>query len=137
MKPSTRLTTSRRGRSGLLVSLLTMRHISGPGVHITCYVSSGDKALTLSQFLFGSVVRLGRLDVARLDKEQAAKEARLAYLVDFTEVEGAPGFIGHRYFTSDPAVNSDLVALIRYGLKPGEPGRPLEEIRRPFWRIPQ
>jgi hypothetical protein len=33
-------------------------------------------------------------------------------------------------------VSSDLVALIRYGLKPGEPGRPLEEIRRPFWRIP-
>ena len=30
----------------------------------------------------------------------------------------------------------DVLALIRYGLKPGEPGRPLEEMRRPFWRIP-
>jgi esterase/lipase superfamily enzyme len=109
---------------------------SGPGVHITCYMSWSDKALTLSQFLYGSVERLGRLDFARLKKQQAAGAVRLAYLVDFVEVQGARGFIGHSYFTSDPAVSSDLIALIRYGLKPGEPGRPLEEIRRPFWRIP-
>jgi esterase/lipase superfamily enzyme len=109
---------------------------SGPGVHITSYMSWGDKALTLSQFLFGSLVRLGRLDVARLSKEQAAKAVRLAYLVDFIQVKATPGFLGHSYFTSDPAVSSDLVALVRYGLKPGEPGRPLEEIQRPFWRIP-
>ena len=109
---------------------------SGPGVHITAYVSSRDKALTLSQFLFGSLVRLGRVDVARLRTEQAAKAVRLAYLVDFIEVKRTRDFLGHSYFTSDPAVSSDVVALIRYGLKPGEPGRPLEEIRRPFWRIP-
>jgi esterase/lipase superfamily enzyme len=105
-------------------------------VRITCYTSLGDKALTLSQFLFGSIVRVGRLDVRRVGKERAARAARLAYLVDFIEVEGTPGFLGHSYFTSDPAVSSDLVALIRYGLKPGEPGRPLEEIQSPFWRIP-
>jgi esterase/lipase superfamily enzyme len=109
---------------------------SGPGVHITSYVSWGDKALTLSQFLFGSLVRLGRIDVTKVGTEQGAKAARLAYLLDFIEVRGTPGFLGHSYFTSDPAVSSDLVALIRYGLKPGEPGRPLEEIKRPFWRIP-
>jgi esterase/lipase superfamily enzyme len=109
---------------------------SGPGVHITCYASWGDKALTLSEFLYGSLVRLGRLDVERLSKQQAAKAVGLAYLVDFIQVKATPGFLGHSYFTSDPAVSSDLVALIRYGLKPGEPGRPLEEIRRPFWRIP-
>jgi len=109
---------------------------SGPGVHITCYASWGDKALTLSEFLYGSLVRLGRLDVERLSKEQAAKAVGLAYLVDFIQVKATPGFLGHSYFTSDPAVSSDLVALIRYGLKPGEPGRPLEEIQRPFWRIP-
>ena len=105
-------------------------------MRITCYVPPGDKALTLSQFLFGSIVRLGRLDVARLDKEHAAKDARLAYLVDFIDVEGTPGFLGHSYFTSDPAVSSELVALIRYGPKPGDPGRPLEEIEPPFWRLP-
>lgn len=78
----------------------------------------------------------GRLDVALLTKEQAAKAVRLAYLVDFIEVEGTPGFLAHSYRTSDPAVRSDLIAMIRYGLAPGAPGRPLEEIQRPFWRIP-
>jgi esterase/lipase superfamily enzyme len=109
---------------------------SGPGVRITAYMSPGDKALTLSQFLYGSIARLGRLNPALLTKEEAAKAARLAYLIDFIEVKAPPGFLGHSYFTSDPKVSSDLVALIRYGLKPGEPGRPLEEIQRPFWRIP-
>jgi esterase/lipase superfamily enzyme len=108
----------------------------GFGVRITSYVSTGDKALTLSQFLSGSLIRLGRLDFTLLSKEQAAKAARLAYLLDFVEVKATPGFLGHSYYTSDPKVSSDLVALIRYGLKPGEPGRPLEEIQRPFWRIP-
>ena len=107
-----------------------------PGVHITSYVSRSDKALTLSQYLFGSLVRFGRLDMTLLTKEQAARAVRLAYLVDFIQVEGTPGFLGHSYFTSDPAVSSDLIAMIRYGLAPGAPGRPLEEIQRPFWRIP-
>jgi esterase/lipase superfamily enzyme len=110
--------------------------LSGPGVRITSYVSTGDKALTLSQFLYGSLRRVGRLDFTLLSKEEAAKAARLAYLVDFIEVKATPGFLGHSYYTSDPKVSSDLVALIRYGLKPGDPGRPLEEIQRPYWRIP-
>jgi hypothetical protein len=69
-------------------------------------------------------------------KEEAAKAARLANLVDFIEVKATAGFFGHSYYTSDPKVSADLVALIRYGLRPGDPGRPLEEIQRPFWRIP-
>ena len=109
---------------------------AGPGLHITSYVSWGDKALTLSEFIYGSLQRLGRVQLERLTPEHAAKAVRLAYLLDFIEVKATPGFLGHSYFTSDPAVSSDLVALIRYGLAPGEPGRPLEEIKRPFWRIP-
>jgi esterase/lipase superfamily enzyme len=105
-----------------------------PGVHITSYVSHRDKARRLSAVR--ELVRLGRLDVALLTKEQAEKARGLAYLVDFIEVQGTPGFLGHSYFTSDPDVSSDLIAMIRYGLAPGAPGRPLEEIQRPFWRIP-
>ena len=26
--------------------------------------------------------------------------------------------------------------MLRYGLKPNDPGHPLEEIKKPFWRIP-
>jgi hypothetical protein len=28
------------------------------------------------------------------------------------------------------------MAVLRYGLRPNEPGRPLEEIERPFWQLP-
>jgi hypothetical protein len=27
------------------------------------------------------------------------------------------------------------MALLRYGLRPNDPGRPLEEIERPFWQL--
>jgi len=33
------------------------------------------------------------------------------------------------------AVSADLVSLVRYGLEPAAPGRPLQEISRPFWKI--
>ena len=102
---------------------------------LTVYVSFGDKALTLSQFLFGSLMRVGRIDIKMLTKEQAAKVSRAAYIATFIEVPVTPGFLGHSYFVSDPAVSADLIALIRYGLAPNEPGRPLEEIQPPFWRI--
>jgi hypothetical protein len=26
--------------------------------------------------------------------------------------------------------------VLRYGLRPNDPGRPLEEIERPFWQLP-
>jgi hypothetical protein len=45
-------------------------------------------------------------------------------------------FFGHDYFTSNPSANADLIARLRYGLRPNEPGRPLEEIERPFRRAP-
>ncbi len=108
----------------------------GPGLRITSYMSAGDKALTFSQVLYGSLVRLGRANLEQFTKEQAARTARLGYLVDFIEVKATAGDLGHSYYTSDPKVSADLVALIRYGLRPGDPGRPLEEIQRPFWRIP-
>lgn len=42
------------------------------------------------------------------------------------------GWIGHSYFRSDPRASADLMAVLRYGLLPNEPGRPLEEIERPY-----
>jgi esterase/lipase superfamily enzyme len=110
--------------------------LPSPGFRITAYVSAGDKALTLSQLLFGSLIRLGRADVEALPKEKLEKGASLAYVVDFVEVKATGGVLGHSYYNSNPKVSADLIALIRYGLRPGDPGRPLEEIQRPFWRIP-
>jgi hypothetical protein len=57
-------------------------------------------------------------------------------MIDVIQVEGRTDLFGHSYFTSNPKVSSDLIALLRYGLRPNDPGRPLEEVEKPFWRIP-
>jgi esterase/lipase superfamily enzyme len=105
------------------------------GIHMTIYASAADKALTISGFLFGSLARLGRVQEANLSAAQIERADHYKFLLDFIEVNGTPGFVGHNYFHSDRDVSADIVALIRYGLKPGETGRPLQEIRAPFWRI--
>jgi esterase/lipase superfamily enzyme len=100
--------------------------------HLTIYSSPGDQALGLSSSIFGSRLRLGQLDLS--GPEARALRADPGHLVDLIEVDDNTGAWGHGYFLSNPAVRSDLVALIS-GLKPGDPGRPLVEIRGPFWRI--
>jgi esterase/lipase superfamily enzyme len=104
-------------------------------VHLTIYSSPDDKALGLSSFLFSSQKRLGQQDLDRPDAKAFGEGAGSAGLVDFIEVDGRTDMFGHGYFLSNPAVSSDLVAMIRYGLKPGDPGRPLVEINGPFWRL--
>jgi hypothetical protein len=56
--------------------------------------------------------------------------------VDIVQVRGTTDFFGHSYFISNPQVSGDIIALLRYGLRPNEPGRPLEQIAGPFWRVP-
>jgi esterase/lipase superfamily enzyme len=104
-------------------------------VHLTIYSSPDDKALGLSSFLFSSNMRLGQQDLDQSSAKAFGEGAGSAGLVDFIEVNGTTDMFGHGYFLSNPAVSSDLVAMIRYGLKPGDPGRPLIEIKGPFWRL--
>jgi hypothetical protein len=56
--------------------------------------------------------------------------------VDIIQVRGTTDFFGHSYFISNPQVSADIIALLRYGLRPNEPGRPLEQVAGPFWRVP-
>jgi len=104
-----------------------------PGFRITGYVSPEDKALATSGWLFGSLFRLGRLDEAMLTPEQL-EHIRTIGFIDVIQVRGTTDLIGHSYFHSNPEASSDLIALLRYGLRPNEPGRPLEEVQKPFWR---
>jgi esterase/lipase superfamily enzyme len=106
-----------------------------PDFHITIYVSPDDRALATSGWLFGSIARLGRLNQAMVTPREI-EQARTFGLIDVIQVEGRTDLFGHSYFTSNPKVSSDLIALLRYGLGPNDPGRPLEEVERPFWRIP-
>lgn len=106
-----------------------------PTLRLTVYMSPSDKALSVAEYLMGSLRRMGRFDEALLTKEQLAKARGIARFASFIQVTGTSDFIGHSYFVSDPAVSSDLVALIRYGLEAGDPDRPLEEVSKPFWKI--
>ncbi|MBN8999539.1 MAG: alpha/beta hydrolase, partial [Rhizobiales bacterium] len=106
--------------------------------HLTVYSSSKDRALGISGRIFGSSARLGQITLPKISPAKPfddVDEAKLSQWLDFIEFDGQAGWIGHSYFISDPAVRADLSALIREGLLPGDPGRPLVEIRRPFWRL--
>jgi esterase/lipase superfamily enzyme len=105
------------------------------GFHLTIYVSPDDKALATSNWLFGGLARLGRVEASMLTPERMNQAGQLGFL-DVIQVRGTTDFFGHGYFHSNPKASADLIAMIRYGLKPNEPGRPLEEVKRPFWRVP-
>lgn len=103
-------------------------------MQFTLYASPDDAALSLAESLFGSVRRLGRVDTMMFSEEAYERIASLRNF-DVIDVYGSTDLFGHSYFHSNPAVSADLVSLIRYGLKAGAPGRPLEKVRKPFWRI--
>ncbi len=104
------------------------------GLRVTIYVSPDDKAIATASWIYGSISRLGRLDATMFSAEQIEAIALLR-AVDIIQVRGTTDFFGHSYFMSNPRVSADIVAMLRYGLLPNEPGRPLEEVKKPFWRI--
>jgi esterase/lipase superfamily enzyme len=106
-----------------------------PSLRVTIYVSPDDKAIATAGWLFGSIARLGRLDAAMLTPEQLAAIEKLR-AVDIVQVRGATDFFGHSYFISNPQVSADIIALMRYDLRPNEPGRSLEQVAGSFWRVP-
>ena len=109
--------------------------VPSPEFHITVYVSPNDKALATAGWLFGSLVRVGRVDVSMVRPEGIA-QARVLSGFDIIQVAETNCFICHSYFVSNPRVSADLIAMLRYGLKPNDPGRPLIEVKLPFWRVP-
>ena len=106
-----------------------------PGFKLTVYASQDDKALATSGWLFGSLARLGRVQASMMRPEDMAMARKVA-LFDVIQVNAVSCFICHSYFVSNPRVSADLIAMIRYGLKPNDPGRPLIEVAKPFYRIP-
>jgi esterase/lipase superfamily enzyme len=105
-----------------------------PGLRVTLYVSPDDKALATASWLMGSIARLGRIDATMLNADQVAAIASLG-AVDIVQVRGRTDFFGHSYLLSNPQVSADVIALLRYGLRPDEPGRSLEHVTGPFWQV--
>lgn len=114
----------------------------GPGVkQTTMYVSSTDKAIGLSQWLFGSGRRLGRLQIGDFFR-QGGGESDLGRVMDvetnadIIELKGDGGSFGHGYFHENPAVSSDVLQVLRFDRPPGgDNGRPLKMKTDFFWVI--
>lgn len=103
---------------------------------MTIYASDADRALWASTFLFRSKLRLGRFRAEDLTVH--VREFLMGS--EFINIVEVPrermDFFGHGYFTNHPAVSSDLISLIRYGLPPGDPGRALRPVEPPMvWAI--
>ncbi len=108
---------------------------SGISGRLTIYSSPGDKALVASRLIFRSSVRMGQVSADSLDaefKRDAAKWGRLDVIIHDGD---ATDRFGHVYFTTNPRVSSDLIQLLRYGKKPGDPGRELEPLGPAVWGL--
>ena len=119
-----RLAVRRKGGAGRALP-------PAPGLRVTLYVSPDDKAIATASWLFGSIARLGRIDATMFTPEQITAIGMLR-AVDIIQVRGTTDFFGHSYFISNPQVSADIIAMLRYGLQPNEPGRPLEADRGAF-----
>jgi len=104
----------------------------------TVYSSPGDKAIRISEWLYGSLARIGHMgsgDVkSKLTKKQmdSIAENSPINLIQFT---GKSDSVGHGYFSSNSAVSSDLITLINTGAKAGSPQRPLIKEGAIYWVI--
>ncbi len=85
--------------------------------------------------MFSSRQRLGTLVMEDFTERQRAMMQRLAN-VDLIVYEGSGGgFFKHSYYR-DPAMSSDVLALLRFGWRPGEGTRQgLQRVDENIWRI--
>jgi len=105
---------------------------------VTLYSSPNDEAIGFAETLFASPRgRVGTAEFSDLNEEEIGRMKANSARVTVVNFEGESTGYGHDYFRTNPAVSSDLVLMIRYGLKPGEAGRPLEHIGLNFWRVPE
>ena len=103
---------------------------------LTIYASPEDRALLVSRILFRSRQRVGQMrpeDIPEEGQRYMAEGGRL----DLISYQGRrTDLFGHSYFTTNPQVSSDLIQLIRYGRKLGEPGRELIRTGPITWKFP-
>ena len=115
---------------------LVAEHVESGVEQATVYTSPADKAIKISEWLYGSVARMGHLesDVVKseLNEEQMAS-IRDNSSIDFVEYVGKGDSVGHGYFSSSIAVSSDLIMLINTGAKAGSPERPLIQKSGIYW----
>lgn len=86
--------------------------------------------------MFGSWLRVGALEQQELSAQQRQTLNSVANMDIVTYKGRLGGRFGHGYFLANPAVSSDIIALLRYGRRPGpEHGCPLKQVGANFWLI--
>lgn len=110
----------------------------GAGVgRLTIYTSPNDKAISVAEFLFGGLIRLGQLNLVNVAPDLLRATATVGKNIAIIEYTGSRSdSFGHSYFRENPAVASDLILALRYDRDPGaENGRPLKRTGEIFWLI--
>ena len=103
---------------------------------LTVYASPDDRALLVSKVLFRSRNRVGQLRPEDLPPKTQNYFDTLGK-VDLITYQGErTDLFGHSYFTTNPQVSSDLIAMLRYGKQLGEPGRKLVRTGKVSWKFP-
>ncbi|MFZ0788846.1 MAG: alpha/beta hydrolase, partial [Chromatiaceae bacterium] len=103
---------------------------------LTIYASPEDRALLVSRILFRSRTRVGQMRPEDIPEEGQRYMAEVGRL-DLISYQGKrTDFFGHSYFTTNPQVSSDLIQLIRFGKRLGEPGRELIKTGPITWKFP-
>jgi len=122
----------------VVLQRLVAEHVESGVVQATVYTSPADKAIRISEWLYGSVARIGHLESnvvkAELDEKQMASIQENSS-IQFIEFIGKGDAVGHGYFSSSVAVSSDLITLINTGAKAGSPERPLLQKGGIYWVI--
>jgi esterase/lipase superfamily enzyme len=102
---------------------------------VTVYASPDDKAIGLSTWLFGSLRRIGQVQLKDLHPDIALPVRNHPY-VHVIEMRCKTDGLGHGYFLSSPACLSDLILVLRDGRMPGaKNGRPLFDDPTGFWQL--
>jgi esterase/lipase superfamily enzyme len=103
---------------------------------VTVYASAKDKALGMSQWLFGRD-RIGQITGASLSEAATnylAQNSNLV-IVNATDAPGTDTGNGHAYFRKSPYTSSDILATLMFDLTPAERG--LEQTDgRSIWTFP-
>lgn len=103
---------------------------------ISIYISTSDKALNFSAWVYG-FARLGEpLKALRPKDLENLRHIANLEVIDVAAAEKNHGsFLGHSYFHEDPWVSSDMIMLLRHGATPEERGltRPDDN---PIWGFP-
>lgn len=100
------------------------------------YICHADKALAFSNWLSLGAMRLGDVQSGILTPQEL-EMLRTSKKVQFVDARvGGLGLLGHSYVHDHPAVSSDMILYLRYGLPPGEEfGRPLGTEEAGFWNV--